>query len=1141
MASVRAAPFAAPLPREHWSPPSVAPQSTEWHPFATLLALDRIEDPELRRAAFRAALAELAARLADRRTPAPLEGLDPHALEAGLARTLAEGALANLEWVAPDLAQPALYAIASALPAGESKRAIGRRVLASLRSGDTSTFVSVATQLVLSSSAKWLHEPAMRARVVLALELPLWADSRIDSLALALLSRRELVDAFLEGPSTGSLASRRLAARLLERASREAARRATEGDDSGVRLFETEDVDTAMRRLLADRESLVWRSVAVARGQLSLARSRTYEDILADLDPALGMTQWRRAAVALAASAIVRPEESVRACLDLCQSQVPRMDAGIGAAIVHGLVRAAGANAPGVDRALVVALSVGGLDAVEAIVEGRREIANVSSAHPAFDHALSMLDAIEHATSPDDEGRIALARALRREIEDAGKPIRDSLVARFERALEALEGEGTAAASFHAAELVRAADGVLDELVALDVGTREGRTRSFELVRELDVTLLETDLCANLAIVAAKDDRPERADGSEPVASPVARVVDRFFGWLASQERQEPADQPFASADVFLRMRRLRAFLHLVDSDAGSGPRDVDASVVRRGDLLHDLLRRVAHGAPALRRVLAATSARLFDAMVRRDAVDAADVVLTVSRVLERGDDVRMLAEGVMTPELERALEVLATAFDVGAESPRAAQAMDRRIARIVAVARVLPVASSTRVEALRAGLFGAAEVLGSLATIASVRELTDPDASGALHALRECAVQLAQLESGSARRLGGPQREPSAFLDALSTLPLVCERAVHGLGSPDDLRASLSLAWERAPFCAPVDFALAALAARIPTLPLDSARARHTIRFSHAPIVSALPGWMPVHRSLGGFFIQRALGGGSAGSVFVARRSEDRHVPAAETFALKVPEYDSEAARTLSESEFLSLFREEAAALLALPRHANIARFVTFDAGARPKPFLVMELVEGESLEHVITLGRLTMPRAFELLEGIASGLEAMHSVGVAHLDLKPSNVIVRRAEDGSPEAAVLVDFGLAGRRVRPGCGTANYGANEVWRSRAGDAPRATPVDVYAFACVAYETFTGRTLFESDDTMELISLHASHDGDLPKLAELAAVPGAEALAAVLGWGLRFDPERRATIAELRGGIGALRSAMAGVSWPVGR
>ena len=115
----------------------------------------------------------------------------------------------------------------------------------------------------------------------------------------------------------------------------------------------------------------------------------------------------------------------------------------------------------------------------------------------------------------------------------------------------------------------------------------------------------------------------------------------------------------------------------------------------------------------------------------------------------------------------------------------------------------------------------------------------------------------------------------------------------------------------------------------------------------SHVATGPELPAWLPARRTLGGFYVLRALGAGNVGSVFVANRIEDRHDPDAERFALKVPEYTATAARSVSEDEFSNLFRGEASALMAIPGHRNVARFVTFDLSARPKPILVMELVE--------------------------------------------------------------------------------------------------------------------------------------------------------------------------------------------------
>ena len=181
------------------------------------------------------------------------------------------------------------------------------------------------------------------------------------------------------------------------------------------------------------------------------------------------------------------------------------------------------------------------------------------------------------------------------------------------------------------------------------------------------------------------------------------------------------------------------------------------------------------------------------------------------------------------------------------------------------------------------------------------------------------------------------------------------------------------------------------AVLSRIGKLPAEAPEPV-AISLSQAP----LPLWLPTRRILGGYYIHRQIGGGALGTVFVVTRADERNSPNAERFALKVPDYDATAARSVSEAEFLRMFRLEAGALLAVPDHRNVARFVTFDAGARPKPILVMELVEGTRLDQVLAARSLDMPSALALLDGVLAGLEAIPSVGVGHLDGKPTNIIL-------------------------------------------------------------------------------------------------------------------------------------------------
>ena len=268
---------------------------------------------------------------------------------------------------------------------------------------------------------------------------------------------------------------------------------------------------------------------------------------------------------------------------------------------------------------------------------------------------------------------------------------------------------------------------------------------------------------------------------------------------------------------------------------------------------------------------------------------------------------------------------------------------------------------------------------------------------------------------------------------------------------------------------------------------------------------------------------------------MFVARRVEARHQSNAELYALKVPKYDATVARSLSEQEFLDLFRQEAGALLSLPKHPNLARFVNFDAEARPKPILVMELIPGNSLERVVRRGLMTVKAAFQFLDGILSGLEAMHSAGLGHLDVKPANVILR-----DEKTAVLVDFGLSGRNIRPGCGTLEYCAPEVLGIEPDSyASSPTSTDLYAFACLAFETLTTKYLFDGRDEAAIISQHLDHDGWPKRLSDFARADGSRDLAMLLARCLRRDPKLRPSTREVRRALALPAHDLESRDWPL--
>lgn len=293
-------------------------------------------------------------------------------------------------------------------------------------------------------------------------------------------------------------------------------------------------------------------------------------------------------------------------------------------------------------------------------------------------------------------------------------------------------------------------------------------------------------------------------------------------------------------------------------------------------------------------------------------------------------------------------------------------------------------------------------------------------------------------------------------------------------------------------------------------------------------------PTWVPESGIIGGFRLVRSMASGGLGSLFLARRLQDEGNPQSRDVVLKVPHDAGALVIHVDEDELHAQFRAEASALAAIPPHPNLARIEAFDIGARPKPFLVMELVEGLQLEEALDARQLTMPRVLEILDGVLAGLETMHATGVGHLDIKPDNVILRH-ETGQ---ATLVDFGLSGRTVRKRCGNPLYAAPEVWNDdRESESPFA--VDVYSFACLAFEALTCLPLFDSEDALSTIRLHFLHDGWPSPLSELRSRPELVKLTEVLSRALRANPAHRTRIRMLRTELQRLAPNLRELSWPL--
>ena len=294
------------------------------------------------------------------------------------------------------------------------------------------------------------------------------------------------------------------------------------------------------------------------------------------------------------------------------------------------------------------------------------------------------------------------------------------------------------------------------------------------------------------------------------------------------------------------------------------------------------------------------------------------------------------------------------------------------------------------------------------------------------------------------------------------------------------------------------------------------------------------LPEWVPESGVLGGFRLVRPMASGGLGSLFLARRIDEENDPLAQDVVLKVPQDASALAAHVPEEELHAAFRAEASALAAIPLHPNLARILAFDVSARPKPFLVMELVEGRTLEQELEECTLTMDRVMQILDGVLAGLDAMHATGVGHLDIKPDNVILRRGTGD----ATLVDFGLSGRTVRKRCGNPTYSAPEVWNDDR-EPESAFAADVYSFACLAFELLTKKPLFESEDFFGVIRQHMLHDGWPPRLAELRGRPELRKIAESLSRALQPMPARRTRVRMLRTELARASEQIRHFHWPL--
>jgi len=214
-----------------------------------------------------------------------------------------------------------------------------------------------------------------------------------------------------------------------------------------------------------------------------------------------------------------------------------------------------------------------------------------------------------------------------------------------------------------------------------------------------------------------------------------------------------------------------------------------------------------------------------------------------------------------------------------------------------------------------------------------------------------------------------------------------------------------------------------------------------------------------------GAYRVTRLMGEGGMGAVYEAVQLRlDKRV------AVKLM------ARELAANhEALARFHREAQITSHLG-HPNLVTVIDFGMAESGEPYLVMEYLEGEDLDHRLRrVGRMSVEATVRVVRQVASALNAAHDQGVVHRDLKPGNVFLSQIP-GEPDFVKVLDFGIskmkAARtqltRASVLIGTPNYMSPEQASGMVEEIDHRT--DQWALGCIAWEMLLGRGPFVADD-----------------------------------------------------------------------
>ena len=195
--------------------------------------------------------------------------------------------------------------------------------------------------------------------------------------------------------------------------------------------------------------------------------------------------------------------------------------------------------------------------------------------------------------------------------------------------------------------------------------------------------------------------------------------------------------------------------------------------------------------------------------------------------------------------------------------------------------------------------------------------------------------------------------------------------------------------------------------------------------------------------------------------------------------------------------------FQQEAKMISSL-NHRNIIKCLDFGVSDSGNPYMVVELIEGQSLEDYLAKNKKGSNQfARRLLEQLSLGLEQAHERGIMHRDLKPANVMLVFDNQSEQFDAKIIDFGTAKIQAnlqdstfyqgKTLVGTPAYMSPDQANGKSFDERS----DIYSLGCMMYETLSGKVPFIANSSLEVISMHANKkvkklpDSVSPELIEI--------------------------------------------------